>query len=266
MFGNVRVLLRCGQASAFAKCFPTLTTSGRSRAIWWARTSASSRASALHRGSLTVRLGTAALPPLPETTLQNLLEAESRIRRYASCIAVYLRHDGSLFWISIKAIEERKQCCLCLHRSFSAEAALDTKDAAVAEEPSRALAAHEQERSVKKSRKESSRAASRQPSLEGRILDDSSHCIRHQDIPRGVWTALLKLRGSGEASSGCTDFRPAQEGLKARLPQGKLLGRPHARLRESKCAPLGVKCDACTMTKQCLAGSSNILGAQWSPA
>ena len=96
-----------------------------------------------------------------------------------------------------------KQCCISLHRSFSAEAALDTKDAAVVEEPSRAVAVHEQEKSVKKSKKETSRAASREPSYEARILDDSVHCIRHQDIPRGVWTALLKLRGAGGPSSGC---------------------------------------------------------------
>ena len=62
---------------------------------------------------------------------------------------------------------------------------------------------HEQEKSIKKSKKETSRAANREPSSEGRILDDSVHCIRHQDIPRGVWTALLKLRGAGGASNGC---------------------------------------------------------------
>ncbi|CAK0736587.1 hypothetical protein CVIRNUC_000770 [Coccomyxa viridis] len=162
MIGNVRVVSRCVPLPAFAKVFPVVSLSGNSRSICWAASLASPRAPALYRAANTGRKGTSALPPLPEASLQNLLDVESRILR-----------------------------------SFSAEAALDTKDAAVVEEPSRALAVHEQERSVKKSRKEWSRAASREPSLEGRILDDSVHCIRHQDIPRGVWTALLKLRGAG---------------------------------------------------------------------
>ena len=202
MFGNVCVALRRARAPAFAIFVPTVVPSGSSRAICWARSLASPRASAVHRGLNAARSGTSALPPLPEAALQNLLDVESRILRYANCIAVHLRHDGSLPWNRSRALEEHKQCCVFLHRSFSAEAALDTKDTAVVEEPSRAVAAHEQERRVRKSRKESSRAASREPSSEGRILDDSVHCIRHQDIPRGVWTALLKLRGAGGASCG----------------------------------------------------------------
>lgn len=35
-------------------------------------------------------------------------------------------------------------------------------------------------------------ASSRNP-----ILDDSMHPIRPHDIPRGVWTVLLRLRGAG---------------------------------------------------------------------
>ena len=208
MLGNVRVVLRRAQIAAFTESFPSLATSGHYRAICWARNSAAPRAPALHRGSLTARPGTAALPPLPEAALQHLQEVESRILRYASSIAVYLRHDGSLSCLtrtilSTKASELRKQCCPCLHRSFSAEAALDIKDAAVVEEPSRALAAREQERSVTKSKKGGTWAPKRESASEGRIVDDSVHCIRHQDIPRGVWTALLKLRGAGGTSSAC---------------------------------------------------------------
>ena len=200
MFGNVRVVLRRARAPAFALCIPSVVPSGSSRAICWARSLASPRASAVYRRLDAARSGTSALPPLPEAALQNLLDVESRILRYANCIAVHLRHDGSLASIRGKALEKCKQCCASLHRSFSAEAALDTKDTLAVEEPSRAVAVHEQERSVKKSKKVSRRAAGREPSSEGRILDDSVHCIRHQDIPRGVWTALLKLRGAGGAS------------------------------------------------------------------
>ena len=34
------------------------------------------------------------------------------------------------------------------------------------------------------------------------ILDDSAHPIRRRDIPRGVWTVLLRLRGAGLTSLG----------------------------------------------------------------
>lgn len=83
-----------------------------------------------------------------------------------------------------------------MHRSFSAEAALDTRDAVATEEQSRALIARQEEKEVKKSTSKSRQAASK-ASLEGIILDDSLHSIKQQDIPRGAWTALLKLRGQG---------------------------------------------------------------------
>ena len=112
MFGNVRVVLRRARAPAFAVCVPSIVPSGSSRAICWARSSASPGASAVHRGLNAARSGTSALPPLPEAALQKLLDVESRILRYANCIAVHLRHDGSLPGIRSKALEECKQSAL----------------------------------------------------------------------------------------------------------------------------------------------------------
>jgi len=92
--------------------------------------------------------------------------------------------------------------CLSLYRSFSAEAALDSRDTAIVEEPSRALTAHKQESEIKKSTKKSTQGtatpAKKARCPEARILDDSRHPIRQHDIPRGVWTTLLKLRGAGK--------------------------------------------------------------------
>ena len=86
---------------------------------------------------------------------------------------------------------------LDLHRSFSAEAAFDTRDAAVTEDDSRALTAQKQEQELKKSTRTSKQAALKALHPVGRILDDSQHSIRQHDIPRGAWLALLKLRGAG---------------------------------------------------------------------
>ena len=91
MIGNVRVVSRCVPLPAFAKVFPVVSLSGNSRSICWAASLASPRAPALYRAANTGRKGTSALPPLPEASLQNLLDVESRILRYASCIAVYMR-------------------------------------------------------------------------------------------------------------------------------------------------------------------------------
>lgn len=84
-----------------------------------------------------------------------------------------------------------------LHRSFSAEAALDIRELAVVEEDSRAVTVYRQEEELRKGRKGSKSSVKTAARPEARIIDDSLHPIRQQDIPRGVWTALLKLRGAG---------------------------------------------------------------------
>ena len=41
------------------------------------------------------------------------------------------------------------------------------------------------------------------------ILDDSMHPIRPHDLPRGVWTVLLRLRGAGALLFALNMLRPA---------------------------------------------------------
>jgi hypothetical protein len=86
-----------------------------------------------------------------------------------------------------------------LCRSFSAEAAFDTRDVAVTEDDSQALTAEEQEQELKRSTRTKKQAISKALHPVGRILDDSQHSIRQHDIPRGAWLALLKLRSAGSA-------------------------------------------------------------------
>ena len=47
------------------------------------------------------------------------------------------------------------------------------------------------------SHSKASTASRAQASSRNPILDDSMHPIRPHDIPRGVWTVLLRLRGAG---------------------------------------------------------------------
>ena len=105
---------------------------------------------------------------------------------------------------------ERRKSFFYLHRSFSAEAALDHRDTAVIEEESRAVTVHKQEREVKKGTKGSKSSAGRAAIPEATIIDDSLHPIRQQDIPRGAWTALLKLRGAGDLQSSSLQVCPLQ--------------------------------------------------------
>ena len=94
------------------------------------------------------------------------------------------------------------QSDFCLCRSFSAEAALDIREAAIVEEESRAVTVYKQEEELRNSRKGSKSPVKGAPRPEASIVDDSLHPIRQQDIPRGVWVALLKLRGERWRYSG----------------------------------------------------------------
>ncbi len=69
------------------------------------------------------------------------------------------------------------------------------------EEESRAVIVQKQEEQIRKSAKGSKSSAKKASRPEARIVDDSLHHIRQQDIPRGVLTALLKLRGAGGIQS-----------------------------------------------------------------
>lgn len=108
----------------------------------------------------------------------------------------------------MQALKNAAETFVYLRRSFSAEAALDHRDTAVIEEASRAVTVHKQEREVKKVINRSKSSASKAAFPEARIVDDSLHPIRQQDIPRGAWTALLKLRGAGDVQSSLTDLLP----------------------------------------------------------
>ena len=70
------------------------------------------------------------------------------------------------------------------------------------EEESRAVIVQKQEEEVRKSSKGSKSSAKKASRPDARIVDDSLHPIRQQDIPRGVLTALLKLRGAGDVQCG----------------------------------------------------------------